>query len=283
MEGKSRKFIQRLTKKYRLTINDKQNFKEVYVTSVSKLKFGLYNLLIFILGALIVILFVFYTPLRQLVPGYPADDIRKIMYHNSMMIDSMQQEILLRDDYLSKIQLLIQGEIIEDTSTGNVKTFDEVNMLPMNDDSIFDHLIGPDKYKFSYLSSDEDISEMTRISLFVPTKGVVINKFGASIGHFGTDIVGKENTFISAVLDGTVVFAEWSVSTGYVVQIQHNFNLISIYKHNSDVSVKAGDQVKAGDIIAIMGNEGEYSTGPHLHFELWQNGVPLDPEKYITF
>ena len=201
MTGKSRKFIQKLTKEYRLAITDKQNFKEVYATSVSRLKFGMFNVLIFILSAIIVVALVFYTPLRQLVPGYPSNDLRKIMYYNSMMVDSLQQEIVIRDSYLEKIQQLIKGEIIEDTTSESSDNFEEIGMLPMHDDSIFDNLIGPDKYKFSYLSSDEDVTEMTRLNLFTPVKGVVVNKFDASPGHFGTDIVGQENSYISSVLD----------------------------------------------------------------------------------
>jgi len=95
--------------------------------------------------------------------------------------------------------------------------------------------------------------------------------------------VGRINSNIYSVLDGTVIFSEWSVSTGYVVQIQHKHNLISVYKHNSEVLVQQGDEVKAGEVISIMGNEGELSTGPHLHFELWRSGTALDPEQYINF
>jgi murein DD-endopeptidase MepM/ murein hydrolase activator NlpD len=158
-----------------------------------------------------------------------------------------------------------------------------VEMEPMQDDSMFNELIGPDKYKFSFTSDNKDLYEITRLNFFTPIKGVVINKFDAMHRHYGTDIVGEENSSISSVLDGPIVFAEWSVSTGYVVQIQHENNLISLYKHNSDILVRPGEKIKAGGLIAIMGDGGELSTGPHLHFELWQNCIPLNPEQYISF
>lgn len=282
MAGKSRDFIQKITKSYRLTIIDKKTYIEVYNTSVSKLKFWSMVSSVFLLGVVFVAALFFLSPLKRILPGYPSKKIHEMMMYNALMVDSLQIELQIRDSYLEKIRSVIKGEIVEE-DTEKRKARENIEMAPMNDDSIFNELIGPDKYKFSYLSSDEDFNEISRINFFPPVKGLVINKYKSTPGHFGTDIVGRENSFISAVLDGTVIFAEWSVSTGFVLQIQHDFNLISIYKHNFEVLVKPGEQVKAGSIIAIMGNEGELTTGPHLHFELWQNGVPLNAEQYISF
>jgi len=129
----------------------------------------------------------------------------------------------------------------------------------------------------------KDVEEINNLNLYTPLFGLVTNKFEASPGHFGTDVVGRPSAPISAIYNGIVIFAEWSVTTGFVVVIQHNFNLLSVYKHNSKVFVKSGDRVKSGELIAIIGNEGEYSTGPHLHLEMWQNGIPLNPEDYFDF
>ena len=282
MAGKPRKFIQQILKSYRLTITDKTNFVEVYNASVSKLKIILLVAIVFLLSLAVVLLVFFYTPAKQIIPGYPSPRLHELMVHNALMVDSLQMELDRRDNYLDKIRQVISGGVVED-QTDTTAELTQVEMAPMNDDSIFNDLIGPDKYKFSYLNTDEDFNQISKVEFFTPIKGVVTNKFETTPGHFGTDIVARENSFIASVLDGTVIFAEWSVSTGYVVAIQHDYNLISIYKHNSDVLVKPGDQVKAGKVIAIMGNEGEYSTGPHLHFELWQNGTPLNPEQYISF
>ena len=118
---------------------------------------------------------------------------------------------------------------------------------------------------------------------FTPIKGIIIDEFNPKAEHFGVDLVAPKNEAIKATLDGTVIFAEWTVETGYVIHLQHSNNLISIYKHNSSLHKKQGDKVRAGDVIAIVGNSGELSTGPHLHFELWYNGIPLNPQEYIVF
>ena len=112
---------------------------------------------------------------------------------------------------------------------------------------------------------------------------MVTNKFKSTTDHYGVDLVSSANSLISTVLDGTVIFAGWTLETGYVIYIQHQNNLISVYKHNAELLKTLGDKVKAGEAIAIIGNSGELSTGPHLHFELWQNGIALNPELYINF
>ncbi len=282
MPGKLKTFFKRASKKYRLTIIDNLNYTEVFSMKVSKLKFWLYNLLILTLGIALAVVLIFFTPLKRTVPGYPSRQLSKMMVYNSMMVDSLANEIQKRDSYLQNIREVISGGIVEDTSFSD-KVSPNVELKNVQSDSIFNELVGPDKYKFSYLQNPAQNKLLSEMNFFTPVKGVVVNRFYAAPGHFGTDIVAKENSNISAVLDGTVVFAEWSVTTGYVVQIQHSNNIISIYKHNSDITVKPGDRVNAGDVIAIMGDEGKYSTGPHLHVEIWQNGMPIDPEAYINF
>lgn len=283
MAKKIRTFWNKITKRYRLSVTDKQSLIEVYAMSVSKMKLYTYMLLIFGLGIVLVVLLLFFTPLKQTVPGYPSSQVREMMIYNSIMVDSLVLEIEKRDQYLSRIRTILSGNTIKSTETPKNEKIELIDVSPMKSDTIFESLIGPEKYKFSYFNRNQEVSEMARISLFPPAKGIVINRFGSSPGHYGTDIVGAEYASISAVLPGTVIFAEWSITTGYVIHIQHDYNMISTYKHNSEVFVKPGDRVKAGDLIAIMGDEGEYSTGPHLHFELWQNGIPLDPENYINF
>ena len=114
-------------------------------------------------------------------------------------------------------------------------------------------------------------------------KGIITYSFNPSENHFGTDIVAASNKVVVATLNGTVVMANWTLETGYIVQIQHDNNLLSIYKHNSELLKKVGDHVSAGEAIAIIGNSGELTSGPHLHFELWHNGAPINPEDYIAF
>ena len=282
-KGKSRGFWSRLLKDYRLSIYDNSNLTEVYTSNVSKLSIWVILLFISLVSVSVTLILLFYTPLKRSVPGYPSKQMTEMIRYNSVMVDSLEKEIQIRDNYLSKIQSVIKGEVIEDSIRHDADMVRDVELRPMKDDSIFDQLIAPENYKFSYDNTESETDILPKINFFPPVRGVVINKFNASPGHFGTDIVGTKNSHIAATLDGTVIFAEWSIGTGYVVEIQHEYNLVSIYKHNSDIMVKPGDRVKAGEIIAIMGNEGEYSTGPHLHFEIWYNGEPLDAEQYINF
>lgn len=270
-------------KSYKLTVISKENFVEMFTMSISKFKFYLFTTLVFLFGIFLTVGVLFLTPMRQLIPGYPSSDMRDGLIYNALMVDSLEREISKRDRYLDQIRSVISGEIVENQNQEDAEETVPVEMEPMTDDSIFDALIGPDKYKFATNNNEQDFGNISRLNFFTPVNGVVINRYNAFAGHYAIDIVSDEYSHVASVLDGTVVFAEWSVSTGYVVQIQHDFNLISVYKHNSEVLVKSGDRVKAGDIVAIMGNEGELTTGPHLHFELWQNGESLDPEKYIEF
>lgn len=284
MPEKKKSVLKKAFRKYRLSVTDPQNFTEMFSMSVSKAKFWGYNTLVFILGIAVALSVLFYSPLKQLVPGYPSASISKAIMYHSIMIDSLSNEIQKRDAYLENIRQVISGGLVHDTISRNEDSrVQAAHLQPIRDDSIFNALIGPDKYKFSYMNSPGASVSANEMNFFTPVEGYVINRFNAAPGHYGTDIVAKDFSQIYAVLDGTVVFAEWSVTTGYVVQIQHANNFISIYKHNSEIAVKPGERVKAGDVIAIIGDEGMYSTGPHLHIELWQNGIPLDPEAYINF
>jgi len=283
IKGKFREFLSKLLKDYRLSIYDNNNLTEVYTSTVSRLSIWIILLFISLISVSITLILLFYTPMKRSIPGYPSRHMSEMIQYNSIMVDSLQEEINKRDNYLQKIKSVIRGEIIEDTVSNTEGKNTEVAMRPMKNDSIFDQLISTDKNRTSGQRYESEGENLTKIKFFSPVKGIVTNKFMASPGHFGTDIVGSKNSHIAAILDGTVIFAEWTISTGYVIELQHKNNLVSIYKHNSDVLVKPGEKVEAGKLIAIMGNEGELSTGPHLHLELWYNGKPIDAEKYIHF
>jgi murein DD-endopeptidase MepM/ murein hydrolase activator NlpD len=121
------------------------------------------------------------------------------------------------------------------------------------------------------------------VFFFPPLRGIVTTTFDRSEGHYGIDVVTKADAAVKSCLDGTVTLASWTTDAGHVIQVQHRYNLVSLYKHNSTLLRKVGDRVKAGEAIAIVGNSGELTTGPHLHFELWLNGEPVDPQAYMVF
>jgi hypothetical protein len=283
LKNKFHHFLRRLMKDYRLSIYDNSNLTEVYTSTVSKLSIWVILLFISLISVSITLILLFYTPLKRSIPGYPSKHMSEMIHYNSIMVDSLQNEITIRDNYLEKIQKVIMGGVVEDTVKNTEIKNEKVEMKPMKDDAIFEKLIEPENNKEVSGRRETSVMSLSELKFFPPVKGTVSNKFRNSPGYYGIDILGFKNSKIAAVLDGTVIFAEWSISTGYVVEIQHDNNLVSIYKYNSDVKVKQGDKVKAGDIIAIMGSEGKHSNEPYLHFELWQEGKPVNVEQYIKF
>lgn len=234
-----------------------------------------------------VILLIAFTPLREYIPGYPTGEMRQTIVENALMVDSLESELAVRDRYFRDIRMLLAGETPPDetTSPDTIVRLDQVHFKKYNHDSLFQEQLSREQFNLSLNNNapahTRGISEL----LFFPpvNNGVITNHFDAAGGHFGVDVVAKKNTRISSVLDGTVVFTGWTMQTGYVLEVQHEHNLVTFYKHNSELLKKAGDKVRAGEAIAIMGNTGMETTGPHLHFEMWQSGVPLNPEDYINF
>ena len=211
--------------------------------------------------------------------------MRQQIIYNYILVDSLENEIKNRDSYFEKIKTLFQGDVpLDESSTpsSGLKTYD-VKFKNSNADSIFQDKLLEEKLNLSVSNNSKKLPSISNIHFFTPLRGLITNKFDTKTEHFAVDIVGSPNSRISSVLDGTVVFAGWTMNTGYSIYIQHENNLISAYKHNAELLKEVGDKVKAGDAIAIMGNSGELTTGPHLHFELWHNGTALDPETYIDF
>ncbi len=240
-----------------------------------------------LLSAVIVILVIFLiaaTGLREYIPGYPKAEYRQMLVRNALLVDSLENELRKRDIFFQGIKSIVSGEVPEDNLIADtIVEVNEVEFREYNHDSLFRDELLAEQTSLSLQENDDRVRSISQIHFFVPVNGVVTNHFDAASDHFGVDLVSGPNTRISAVLDGTVIFSEWTMETGYVIHIQHQSDLISVYKHNSELLKFQGDRVKAGEAIAIIGNTGELSTGPHLHFELWHSGTPLDPENYIDF
>lgn len=280
-----KKIFQMLKDHYRLIIYNDSSIQTVWSIKLTPIKV----LTLGSLGAILLILFttviIAYTPLRENIPGYPSAKVRQQIIYNYMLVDSLENEIKNRDSYFEKIKTLFQGDVpLDESSTpsSGLKTYD-VKFKSSNADSIFQDKLLEEKLNLSISSNQKKLPSISNIHFFTPLRGLITNKFNTKTEHLAVDIVGSSNSRISSVLDGTVVFAGWTMDTGYSIYIQHENNLISAYKHNAELLKEVGDKVKAGDAIAIMGNSGELTTGPHLHFELWHNGTALDPETYIDF
>ncbi len=295
-EGKpQKKWLAKLRSKYRLVIMNDDTFEE-------KLSFRLSRLNVFIAIGSVSILLVFatiyiiaFTPLKEYIPGYTNLKLNKESYINVLKIDSLQREVNSRELYLNNLKMIIEGKVIVDPASKRTKDtsikYDNITITKSKEDSILRKQIeSENKYDLSSQDLTSDATEMSPVNTsisnffyFTPLKGIVINGFDVAKQHYGVDIAGKKNDVIKSVLNGTVIFSNWTIETGYIIGIQHQHNLISVYKHNSALLKTLGNYVKAGDPIAFIGNTGELSTGPHLHFELWHNGNPINPKDYIPF
>ncbi len=200
-------------------------------------------------------------------------------------VDELQTELKKREHYLTTFKHSMVGEIVMDSTDFKKPTQqiepDEKKLLYRHptEMQLRQEFEGED----SELTSLNETEDIQSVLLFQPLDGVVSRGFKAKEKHYGVDLVAKKNEPIKSIADGTVIFASWTQDSGYVIGIQHKNQLVSYYKHNAILHKEVGDVVKAGDIIAIIGNSGEYTDGPHLHFELWYNGTPIDPANFISF
>ncbi len=284
---KKRKLINKLTHKYRLVMLNDSTFEEVGFLRLSRLN------TISVLGTLIILSIaavyatIAYTPIRELIPGYPNAEMRNNIVQNAILLDSLKKELRYRDQFFLNLNQIISGEAPQDylnSEDEGVADYEDLSFARSSSDSILRQEVDlNEKLRVPLSENPQEINKLEKIHFFTPVRGVITNSFNSLNSHFGTDIVAAPNEVVKATLDGTVIMATWTLETGYVIQIQHSNNLISVYKHNAELLKKVGMPVKAGDAIAIVGNSGELTTGPHLHFELWQNGIALNPETYVTF
>jgi len=276
------------TEKLRLTLSREETFEEIWNIRITRAGF-VAALFSFILGIILIVsLLIAFTDLREMIPGYPDVTVREDIVRNAILLDSLEHEIRLRDVYLNNIQRIISGET-PDNFTSDADTLmsqDEINFSRSVEDSLRRQQIeSEEEFNLSVMRDYSDRQmDFYKMAFFPPVKGIISSHFDPARSHFATDIVGVSGGVVHATLDGTVIFTGWTLETGYVIAIQHGNNLVSLYKHNSRILRNVGAVVRAGEDIALIGTTGElYTTGPHLHFELWYNGQPIDPEKYIIF
>lgn len=280
------KKLQKLKNKYRLVILNDDTFEEKVSLRLSQLNvFVVLGVTLLVLIFMVTTLIVF-TPLREFIPGYTDLTLRKKGIENSLKTDSIERVLAQDSIYLKNFKAVMEGnpidygaEMIVDTSLN----YSHITDQKVQEDSVLRALIESEEKYTLFAFASNTPKNMSNFIFFTPLKGVVTNQLNVKKQHYGVDIAAAKNEAIKAVLEGTVIFAEWTAETGYVIHLQHSDNLVSIYKHNSVLHKEAGDNVKAGEVIAIVGNSGELSTGTHLHFELWHNGIPLNPEEYMAF
>ncbi len=279
----------RLRNKFRFSIFNDTTHEELFVIRSNGIMMITSILMIIIVLISSITLLISYTPLREYIPGYPDARTRAAIVRNAIKADSLEQTIKMWDFHLNNIQKIISGEealIPADLASAESLPDSISNEYSDSANSISDSLLREEVIRQERMNSslsDIRIEQIEGLHFFTPVKGIVSNSFDYANNHPYTDIAAPANSVISSVLDGTVIFSAWTEETGYTIHIQHNNNLVSIYKHNSKLLKNTGDKVKAGNAIALVGSTGELSSGNHLHFELWHKGEPIDPERYIKF
>ena len=285
-EKKHGKFLQKLTHKYRMVLLNEDTFEEVGNIRLTRLNMIALVGVILILLVAITYSIIAYTNIREWIPGYPDATMRQNIRQNAMKLDSLEYEQAIRDQYFNNLNRIISGEMPEshmnDTS-GSVQG-GEITLLRSTNDSLLRQKVeAEEQFRLSVLDTEPISRNLYDMHFFTPVIGIVTRSFNPLDGHFGIDLVAGPNEVVKAVLDGTVIMSAWTLETGHVIQIQHDYELISVYKHNAALFKTVGQKVVAGDAIAIVGNSGELTTGPHLHFELWHDRIPLNPSEFIVF
>ena len=284
-EKKSKKIKKKLLHKYRLVILNDDTFEE-------RLSLNLTRLNVFILGTISAIILIVattiliaFTPLKEYIPGYSSTTLKKKAVKLSFKTDSLQRAIDLNEKYFASIKQVLQGEVStvqfnKDSIIQAAKLeASQIDLNPIKEDSILRQKVDKeDKY-----SLFETATSKANFVLFPPVNGTISDNYNIKTKHYAVDVVVAKDTPIKSTADGTVIFAEWTAQTGHVIIIEHSQGLISVYKHNATLTKAQGDLVKAGEVIATAGNTGELSTGPHLHFELWSDGYPVNPTNFIDF
>jgi murein DD-endopeptidase MepM/ murein hydrolase activator NlpD len=292
-QGK-KKWYQKFRDKYRLVVFHDDTFEEKLSFRLSRLNVFVSMVSLSILLIVVTTYIIAFTPLREYIPGYTNVGLTKQVYELERTADSLERVFMQKTVFLDNIRRIIDGydEIADSIAvfgeTGQPRAFslDTITLRRSAEDSLLRMEFESARYNLLYdLQTGRDLRRrnIPVFNFFVPLSGTVTNRFNITAGHFGIDIVAKSNEAIKSTLDGTVIFADWTLDKGYVIGIQHPDNIISVYKHNSVLLKREGDPVRAGEPIAIIGETGELVTGPHLHFELWHNGAPVDPEEFISF
>ena len=275
----------RLKYKYKLSVINETSYEEVFNFRLSQLHVLTALSVLAVILVVLTILLIAFTDLREFIPGYPDGNMRQMIAQNALRVDSLENELLKRDRFFKSVRLVLNGGDTTSLERSREDTAryrnDTIRFQISEQENEFRAAI-EERERFN-LSLGMKEQNHDYYHFFPPVEGIVTQSFDEKKRHYGTDIVAKANAKVAAVLDGVVIFTDWTVKTGYVIQVQHTNDLISVYKHNSILLKKQGDYVRAGEVLGVVGNTGEESSGPHLHFELWRAGNPLNPENFIKF
>lgn len=283
-EKRSKKIKKKLLHKYRLVVLNEETFEERFSFKLNRLNVFVFSVLmsLFLIG--ITTLIIAFTPLREYIPGYSSTKLKKQATELSFKTDSLQQIININEQYLSSVRKVLSGDIKsndfnKDSIIEAAKIeASQVNLQASKEDSLLREKVARED-KYNPLLGEEALG----LVFFAPVKGTVSEKYNAQNKHYAIDIVTVKDAPVKAAANGTVIFAGWTSNTGNVIIVEHTNNTLTVYKHNASLSKQQGESVKGGEVIATVGNTGELTTGPHLHFEMWRNGHPVNPTDFIDF
>lgn len=278
-------FWKRIRFKYKLSFINENTLEEVWSFRLSQLSvfisLGVFAFSLVAFTAFIIIM----TPIRNYLPGYLDVEVRKEIVQNALRADSLERMIEIQNLYLKNVTGIISGTIELDSireidSLARVDPDFEIPRSPEEEEYV-KNFEQEEKYNLTVLNTNP--LPMDGLFFYKPVNGVISSHYQADIHHFGVDIAAASKESVLATLDGTVMYAGYDPNQGNVIQLQHKNGFVSVYKHNELLLKEPGEQVVAGEAIALVGNTGKLSTGPHLHFELWYNGKPVNPEDFIVF
>jgi len=281
-EKKIKKLKKQASKNYRLAVMEEDSYQEKFALSLSKRNIFLITSSFTFIIILITTLLIFYTPIREYIPGYDTSKLRAQAVENLEKLDSLMISLKQNEQFTEAFSRTLLGEEFKSQYEDSQLKAVDLTELDVNiniEDSILRKIVEVED-RFNIIEKDETLITPNLVSL---ANGLISEGFDFGNEHYGVDIVLKERTPIKAVYDGIVLFSEWTLNYGYTVVIFHKNELISTYKHNQSVKVKTGDFVQTGEVIALSGNTGEFTSGPHLHLELWDLKGPLNPEDLIKF
>lgn len=283
--GNTRSFWHQIRFKYKLSFFNENTLEEVWSFRLSQLSAIASILLFAFVLVTITALIIITTPIRNYLPGYLDVEVRKEIVQNALRADSLERMMAIQSVYLDNIAGILSGTTPIDSIRG-IDSLAQVNPdyeIPrgLAEDTFIRNFEEEEKYNLTSLNTTPISTD--GIFFYKPVNGIISSAYQADIRHYGVDLVAAPKESVLATLDGTVVYTGYDPDTGNVIQIQHKNGFLSVYKHNDTLLKQIGDQVVAGEAIALLGNTGDLSTGPHLHFELWYRGVPVNPSEYIAF
>lgn len=276
-------FRQRLVYNYRLVVMNDESLEELFSFKLNRLNVFVFGGLSAIFLIVLTSVLIAFTPIKEYIPGYSSTKLKKTASTLVYKIDSLEQKLLINEAYIKSIKSLLIGDIKKEDLSKNATikqlSVKDVQLSASATDSAFRQDI-EQKDRFSIF---ERATKEKEIVFFAPVKGQISGNYNPKNKHLAVDIVLVKGTPIKAVADGAVVFSGFTVKTGYVMLLEHSQGFLSVYKHNDILFKEQGDLVKSGEVIANSGSTGTLTTGPHLHFELWNNGYPVNPVNYIDF